>query len=90
VAKIQKRADQAEKTSIAKTNEAAKEGGVIVGQPNQEVHGKAFEQAHQNDKTLSEPDMIAMKEIFEVTTDLRNQAKRQARDLMKDRLEAKN
>lgn len=29
------------------------------------------------------------KEIFEVTTDLRNQAKRQARDLMKDRLEAK-
>ncbi|MCC7531189.1 MAG: hypothetical protein IT342_21965 [Candidatus Melainabacteria bacterium] len=57
---VQKQADQAEQKSITKTAEAVKEGGVIAGQPNQEVHGKAFELAHQNDKTLSEPDMIAM------------------------------
>jgi hypothetical protein len=60
VAEIQKQADQAEQTSITKTAEAAKEGGVIAAPKNQEVHGQAFAQAHQNDKTLSEPDMIAM------------------------------
>jgi hypothetical protein len=62
MAEIQKPADQAEKTNIQKAGEAAKEGGVIAGQKNQEVHGQAFEQAHQNDKTLSEPDMIAIEE----------------------------
>lgn len=60
MAEVQKTADQAEKTNIQKTGEAAKEGGVIAGQKNQEVHGQAFTSAHQNDKTLSEPDMIAM------------------------------
>lgn len=62
MAEVQKTADQAEQKSITKTAEVVKEGGVIAGQPNQEVHGKAFEQAHQNDRTLSEPDMIALKE----------------------------
>lgn len=51
----------AEKT-VQKTPEAAKEGGVIAAQPNQEIHGKAFELSHKNDKTLSEPDMIAIEE----------------------------
>lgn len=54
--------DQNPEKSVQKTPEAAKEGGVIAAQPNQEIHGKAFEQSHKNDKTLSEPDMIAMEE----------------------------
>ncbi|MBA3991970.1 MAG: hypothetical protein C0469_00490 [Cyanobacteria bacterium DS2.3.42] len=36
--------------------------GVIGGEKNQEVHGQANAVAHANDKTLSEPDMIAMEE----------------------------
>jgi hypothetical protein len=52
--------DQGAEKTVQKTPEAIKDGGVIVAQPNQEVHGQAFEQAHRNDKTLSEPDMIAM------------------------------
>lgn len=52
--------DQGAEKTIRKTPEAVKEGGVIAAQPNQEVHGQAFANAHQNDKTLSEPDMIAM------------------------------
>jgi hypothetical protein len=53
-------ADQAEQTSMTKTPEATAVSGVIAAQPNQEVHGEAFANAHQNDKTLSEPDMIAI------------------------------
>jgi len=52
--------DQGAEKTIQKTPEAVKDGGVIAAQPNQEVHGRAFEKAHQNDNTLSEPDMIAM------------------------------
>jgi len=52
--------DQGAEKCVQKTPEAAKEGGVITAQPNQEIHGKAFEESHKNDKTLSEPDMIAM------------------------------
>ena len=62
MAEVQKTPDQAEQMNIQKTGEATKEGGVIAGQKNQEVHGQAFTQAHQNDKTLSEPDLIAMEE----------------------------
>jgi filamentous hemagglutinin len=62
VAEIQKQADRAEQASTTKTGEAAKEGGVIFGQTNQDVHANAFEQAHTRDQTLSEPDMIAMEE----------------------------
>jgi len=36
--------------------------GVIGAPKNQEVHGQAHAVAHANDKTLSEPDMIAMDE----------------------------
>jgi len=54
--------DQGAEKTVQKTPEAAKEGGVIAAQPNQEIHGKAFEQSHKNDKTLSEPDLIAMEE----------------------------
>lgn len=52
--------DQVAEKTVQKTPEAVKDGGVIAAQPNQEVHGQAFANAHQNDKTLSEPDMIAM------------------------------
>jgi len=52
--------DQGAEKTVQKTPEAVKDGGVIAAQPNQEVHGQAFANAHQNDKTLSEPDMIAM------------------------------
>lgn len=52
--------DQGAEKIVQKTPEAVKDGGVIAAQPNQEVHGQAFASAHQNDKTLSEPDMIAM------------------------------
>ena len=52
--------DQGAEKTVQKTPEAVKDGGVIAAQPNQEVHGQAFASAHQNDKTLSEPDMIAM------------------------------
>ena len=52
--------DQGAEKTVQKTPEAVKDGGVIATQPNQEVHGQAFEKTHQNDKTLSEPDMIAM------------------------------
>lgn len=52
--------DKGAEKAVQKTPEAVKDGGVIAAPPNQEVHGRAFEKAHQNDKTLSEPDMIAM------------------------------
>jgi hypothetical protein len=52
--------DQGAEKIVQKTPEAVKDGGVIAAAPNQEVHGQAFASAHQNDKTLSEPDMIAM------------------------------
>lgn len=56
----QKIFDQAEQKTVEKTPEKVVVSGLISGQPNQEVHDKAFEQLHKNDKTLSEPDMIAM------------------------------
>lgn len=59
--------EQGAEKSVLRTPEAAKEGGVIADQANQEVHGKAFEQSHQNDKSLSEPDMIAIEEGETVT-----------------------
>ena len=52
--------DQGAEKTIQKTPEAVKDGGVIAAQPQQEIHERAFANAHQNDKTLSEPDMIAM------------------------------
>lgn len=60
MAEIEKKADQAEAANIRDSENAKKDGGVIAGQADQKVHGKAFEQTHKGDKTLSEPDMIAM------------------------------
>lgn len=60
MAEVQKTVEQAEQTSVKKTPEAAAVSAVIGGQPNQEIHGQASSIAHANDKTLSEPDMIAM------------------------------
>jgi filamentous hemagglutinin len=54
--------DQGAEKSVQTTPETAKQDAVIGGQPHQEVHGRAFARAHQNDQTLSEPDMIAMEE----------------------------
>jgi hypothetical protein len=62
VAEVQKTAEQTEQNSVQKTPEAAAVSGVIGGEKNQEVHGQANAVAHANDKTLSEPDMIAMEE----------------------------
>lgn len=62
MAEVQKTADEAEQTSVKKTPESAAVSGVIGGQTNQEIHGQALVIAHSNDKTLSEPDMIAMGE----------------------------
>lgn len=62
MAEIQKPADQAEQKAIQKTPEAAAVSGVVAAQPNQDVFGEAKTVAHANDKTLSEPDMIALKE----------------------------
>lgn len=52
--------DQGAEKIVQKTPEVVKDGAVIAAQQNQEIHDKAFEQSHKNDKTLSEPDMIAM------------------------------
>jgi len=60
VTEIQKPADQAEQKAIQKTPEAAAVSGVVAAQPNQDAFGEAKAVAHANDKTLSEPDMIAM------------------------------
>ncbi len=60
MAEIQKPADQAEQKAIQKTPEAAAVSGVVAAQPNQDVFGEAKTAAHANDKTLSEPDMIAI------------------------------
>jgi hypothetical protein len=62
VTEAQKTIDQAEQKSVEKTPEKAAVSGVIGGQANQEVHGEAHAASHANDKTLSEPDMIAMEE----------------------------
>lgn len=62
MAEIQKPADQAEKVSVQKTPEAAKEGGVISAQQNQEVHGQAFAVTHANDLRPSDPSLIATKD----------------------------
>jgi hypothetical protein len=62
VAEVQKTIDQAEQTRVEKTPEKAAVSAVIGGQANQEVHGEAHAASHANDKTLSEPDMIAMEE----------------------------
>ena len=60
MAEIQKPADQAEQKAIQKMPEAAAVSGVVAAQPNQDVFGEAKTAAHANDKTLSEPDMIAI------------------------------
>lgn len=57
---VKKTADQAEQSAVEKTTEAAAFSGVVAAQPNQKVFGEANSIAHANDKTLSEPDMIAM------------------------------
>ncbi len=62
MAEVQKAAEQSEQNSVQKTPEAAAVSGVIGSEKNQEVHGQANAVAHANDKTLSEPDMIAMEE----------------------------
>ncbi len=62
MADLKKPADQAEQLQIEKTPEATDVSVVISGLPNQELHGQAFEKAHANDKTLSEPDLIAMED----------------------------
>lgn len=59
---IQKTAEQTEQNRLQKIPEAAAASGVIDGQQNQEVHALANAAAHANDKTLSEPDLIAMEE----------------------------
>jgi len=60
VTEVKKAADQAEQSAVEKTPEAALVSGVVAAQPNQKVFGEANSIAHANDKTLSEPDMIAM------------------------------
>lgn len=55
-----KATDQGAEKSVQKTPESAKHDGVIAGKPNQETFGQANTVKHQNDRTLSEPDMIAM------------------------------
>jgi hypothetical protein len=62
VADVQKSAEQVEQKSVRKTPETAAVSGVIAGQSNQEIHGQANAVAHANDRTLSEPDLIAMEE----------------------------
>jgi hypothetical protein len=52
--------DQGAERTVQRTPEAAKDGGVIAASSNQKVHNIAFEETHKNDKTLSEPDMIAI------------------------------
>ncbi|MCC7527156.1 MAG: hypothetical protein IT342_01465 [Candidatus Melainabacteria bacterium] len=44
------------------TPEVAAVSAVVAAKPNQDVFGEAKTVAHANDKTLSEPDMIAMNE----------------------------
>lgn len=62
MSEIQKPADQAEERSVQTTSETAAVSGVIGGQQNQDIHMQASAVSHANDTTLSEPDMIAMKE----------------------------
>ena len=50
---------QIEKTP-QKTPEAAAVSGVIGGQKNQEIHAAANDISHANDRSLSEPEMIAI------------------------------
>ncbi len=50
----------AEQKSDRKTPEATAASGVICEQKNHEVHGQANAVAQANERTLSEPDMIAM------------------------------
>lgn len=57
-----KATDQGAESSVQKTPEATKRDGVIAGKPNQEIYGLANTVKHQHDRTLSEPDMIAMEE----------------------------
>lgn len=62
MAEINQPADQTEQKNIQKAPEAAAVSGVVSGQPNQDVFGEAKTAAHANDKTLSEPDLIAINE----------------------------
>ncbi|MCC7532119.1 MAG: hypothetical protein IT342_26685 [Candidatus Melainabacteria bacterium] len=62
MADVKRPAEQTENSNIQRTPEAAAISGVIGGQTNQEVHGQASAVAHANDRTLSEPDLIAMEE----------------------------
>ncbi|MCC6981607.1 MAG: hypothetical protein IT343_25015 [Candidatus Melainabacteria bacterium] len=54
---------------IQQPTDAAKQDGVITGQPNQEVHGKAFATAHKDDKYPSGI-MPALHESFGIEGDL--------------------
>lgn len=57
---VQKTVEQ--ENGVEKTPENAAVSGVVATQPNQDVFGEAKTAAHANDRTLSEPDMIAIKE----------------------------
>jgi len=59
VADTDESSKQIEKT-LQKTPEAAAASGVIGGQQNQEVHAAANDISHANDRSLSEPEMIAI------------------------------
>ncbi|MCC7528817.1 MAG: hypothetical protein IT342_09860 [Candidatus Melainabacteria bacterium] len=60
MADVENQGEKAEGKILQKTPEAAAVSSVIGGQPNQEIHDAAKAAAHANDRTLSEPDMIAM------------------------------
>lgn len=62
MAEFQRIVDQSDQKDVQKTPEAAVLSSVIGGQQNQEVHGQAVVNTHANDKTLSEPDMLAIDE----------------------------
>ncbi len=62
MAEVQKRADHTEQEAIQKTPEEAAVSGVVAAKPNQDVFGEAKTAAHANDRTLSEPELIAMNE----------------------------
>jgi hypothetical protein len=62
MAEVQKPADQPEEKNLQKTPEAAAVSGVVATKSNQQVFSDANAFAHANDKTLSEPDLIAMEE----------------------------
>ncbi|MBX9942121.1 MAG: hypothetical protein K2Y32_22845 [Candidatus Obscuribacterales bacterium] len=62
MADVRKSNDSQEKNPEPRASDAAVESGVISDQTNQDAHSTVHQASHANDKNLTDPEMIALKD----------------------------